>query len=114
MEATHMHAEKQHEMHIDAKHKKDVMARLKSVEGHVRGIERMVEEDVYCVDVIKQTLAVQKAPMVSTPSCWRTISIPALRRLCAVKTAKSASGLSARLSMCSKQHRSCRNEAGEA
>ena len=52
-------------MHIDAKHKKDVMARLKSVEGHVRGIERMVEEDVYCVDVIKQTLAVQKALIIN-------------------------------------------------
>jgi CsoR family transcriptional regulator, copper-sensing transcriptional repressor len=46
---------------MDDKHKQDVLARLKSVEGHVRGIERMVEEDVYCVDIIKQTLAVQKA-----------------------------------------------------
>jgi len=27
----------------------------------VRGIERMVEEDVYCIDVIKQALAVQRA-----------------------------------------------------
>jgi DNA-binding FrmR family transcriptional regulator len=46
---------------MDNKHKQDVLARLKSVEGHLRGVERMVEEDVYCVDVIKQTLAVQKA-----------------------------------------------------
>jgi len=46
---------------MDSKHKQDVLARLKSVEGHIRGIERMVEEDVYCVDVIKQTLAVQRA-----------------------------------------------------
>lgn len=35
--------------------------RLKSIEGHVRGIERMIEEDAYCVDIIKQTLAVQRA-----------------------------------------------------
>jgi DNA-binding FrmR family transcriptional regulator len=34
---------------------------LKSIEGHVRGIERMVEDDTYCVDVIKQTMAVQRA-----------------------------------------------------
>ena len=46
---------------MDDKHKQDVVARLKSAEGHLRGIHRMVEEDVYCVDVIKQTLAVQKA-----------------------------------------------------
>jgi DNA-binding FrmR family transcriptional regulator len=46
---------------MDGKHKQDVLARLKSAEGHLRGVERMVEEDVYCVDVIKQTLAVQKA-----------------------------------------------------
>ena len=46
---------------MENKHKQDVLARLKSVEGHLRGVERMVEEDVYCVDVIKQTLAVQKA-----------------------------------------------------
>ena len=42
-------------------HKHDLLARLKSAEGHLRGIQRMVEEDVYCVDIIKQTLAVQRA-----------------------------------------------------
>ncbi len=41
--------------------KTKVLARLKSIEGHVRGVYRMVEEDVYCIDVIKQTLAVQSA-----------------------------------------------------
>ena len=34
---------------------------MKSIEGHVRGIERMVDEDAYCIDVIKQTMAVQRA-----------------------------------------------------
>jgi DNA-binding FrmR family transcriptional regulator len=38
-----------------------VLSRLKSVEGHVRGIHRMVAEDAYCVDVVHQILAVQKA-----------------------------------------------------
>ncbi len=41
--------------------KKDVVNRLKSVEGHIRGIERMVEEDQYCIDILKQTKAVQRA-----------------------------------------------------
>lgn len=41
--------------------RKKVLVRLKSIEGHIRGIERMVEEDVYCIDIMKQTLAVQKA-----------------------------------------------------
>jgi CsoR family transcriptional regulator, copper-sensing transcriptional repressor len=36
-------------------------ARLRSVEGHVRGVVRMVEEGAYCIDIIKQTLAIQRA-----------------------------------------------------
>ena len=39
----------------------DTISRLKSIEGHVRGIERMVEEDAYCIDVIRQVQAVQAA-----------------------------------------------------
>ena len=39
----------------------DVLTRLKSVEGHVHGIVRMVNEDVYCIDVIRQIQAVQAA-----------------------------------------------------
>lgn len=35
--------------------------RLKNIEGHLRGIERMVEEDAYCIDVIRQIQAVQAA-----------------------------------------------------
>ncbi len=41
--------------------KAGVIRRLQSVEGHVRGIQRMVEEDQYCIDVIKQISAVQAA-----------------------------------------------------
>ena len=41
--------------------KQKLIARLKSVEGHVRGVQRMVEEDQYCIDVIQQVQAVQKA-----------------------------------------------------
>lgn len=38
-----------------------VAARLRSIEGHVRGVQRMVDEGAYCIDLIKQTLAIQRA-----------------------------------------------------
>jgi len=41
--------------------KKDVTNRLKSIEGHIRGIQRMVEGDEYCVDIMKQIKAIQGA-----------------------------------------------------
>ena len=41
--------------------KKDVLKRLAFIEGHLQGIRRMVEEDKYCVDVLKQTYAVRRA-----------------------------------------------------
>ncbi|MGB9798500.1 MAG: metal-sensitive transcriptional regulator [Thermanaerothrix sp.] len=39
----------------------DVITRLKTAEGHLRGIQRMVEEGVYCIDIIRQIQAVQAA-----------------------------------------------------
>ena len=39
----------------------NALRRLKNVEGHIRGIERMVEDDTYCIDVINQIQAVQAA-----------------------------------------------------
>ena len=41
--------------------KKDILNRLATIEGHLRGIRKMVEEDQYCVDILKQTHAVQRA-----------------------------------------------------
>ena len=38
-----------------------VLKRLRSISGHVSGIERMVAEEAYCIDVIKQVQAVQAA-----------------------------------------------------
>lgn len=38
-----------------------MLNRLKSIEGHVRGAQRMVEEEKYCIGILKQTLAVQRA-----------------------------------------------------
>ena len=41
--------------------KQDALKRLSYVEGHLGGIRRMVEEDKYCVDILKQTFAVRRA-----------------------------------------------------
>ena len=41
--------------------KDDALKRLNYIEGHLRGIRKMVEEDTYCVDILKQTYAVQRA-----------------------------------------------------
>lgn len=38
-----------------------VLKRLKRIEGQVRGIERMVEQDTYCIDVLTQVSAATKA-----------------------------------------------------
>lgn len=41
--------------------KHDALKRLAYIEGHLKGIRKMVEEDQYCVDVLKQTHAVKRA-----------------------------------------------------
>ena len=41
--------------------KDDYLKRLRRVEGQVRGLQRMVEEDTYCIDVLTQVAAVTKA-----------------------------------------------------
>ena len=41
--------------------KEKALTRLKRLEGQVRGIARMVEEDRYCVDILTQTAAVRAA-----------------------------------------------------
>lgn len=41
--------------------KDDLMNRLKKIEGQVKGIQRMVEEEQYCVDVLIQIAAVRAA-----------------------------------------------------
>ena len=44
-----------------AQQRTQILNRLKSVDGHLRGVIKMVEEDAYCMDVIKQLQAVQGA-----------------------------------------------------
>jgi DNA-binding FrmR family transcriptional regulator len=41
--------------------KQQVLARLRRVEGQVRGLQRMIDDDTYCIDVLTQLAAVTKA-----------------------------------------------------
>lgn len=41
--------------------KRDALKRLSYIEGHMAGIRRMMEDDQYCVDILKQTFAVRRA-----------------------------------------------------
>ncbi len=46
---------------MDDQTRKAVSQRLASAAGHIKGIERMVKDDTYCIDVIRQIQAVQAA-----------------------------------------------------
>ena len=41
--------------------KDDVLARLRRVEGQIRGLQRMVENDEYCIDILTQITAASNA-----------------------------------------------------
>jgi len=41
--------------------KQDALKRMSYIEGHLVGIRKMLDEDKYCVDVLKQTYAVRRA-----------------------------------------------------
>jgi len=43
------------------KDKEDMLARLRRIEGQTRGLQRMIEEDKYCIDIITQVSSVQAA-----------------------------------------------------
>lgn len=45
---------------MDTQNKAKVVRRLKLLEGQVRGLQKMVENDTYCIDVITQTSAVKQ------------------------------------------------------
>lgn len=47
--------------HREAKEYKDLVNRLNRIEGQVRGIRKMVEEERYCVDILTQVSAIQSA-----------------------------------------------------
>ena len=40
---------------------RNILRRLRNIEGQVRGLQRMVEEDQYCIDILTQVSAVRSA-----------------------------------------------------
>ena len=48
-------------MHGYAMNKKDLQDRLRRIEGQVRGLQRMVEEETYCIDILTQVNSVNAA-----------------------------------------------------
>ncbi len=46
---------------MNTKTRDQVIRRLRSIQGHVKGIEKMVQDDQYCVDVMRQVIATQAA-----------------------------------------------------
>ncbi len=46
---------------INSRTKAGLLSRLRTIEGHVRGVLRMVEADAYCPEILMQALAVQRA-----------------------------------------------------
>jgi len=48
-------------MHGYTQNKDDYLNRLRRIEGQVRGLQRMIDEDQYCIDILTQVAAVTKA-----------------------------------------------------
>lgn len=47
--------------YMEDKNKSALVRRLKLIEGQIRGLQKMVDNDTYCIDVITQTSAVKQA-----------------------------------------------------
>lgn len=47
--------------YVRAAHKEALLKRLRRIEGQVRGLQKMVEEERYCIDVVTQVSATSKA-----------------------------------------------------
>ena len=58
-ESAHLHAKGPTHSYGDIK--PDLLMRLKRIEGQVRGIQKMIEEDRYCVDILVQISAIKNA-----------------------------------------------------
>lgn len=41
--------------------KQQALHRIKIIQGHIRAVEKMIESDQYCIDIIHQSMAIQKA-----------------------------------------------------
>ncbi len=50
-----------HALSVDPEVKRSVLTRLRRIEGQIRGLQKMVEEERYCADVLTQVSSVQEA-----------------------------------------------------
>jgi DNA-binding FrmR family transcriptional regulator len=46
---------------MEAKKKTDLLRRVKITSGHLKGVEKMIEDDAYCIKIIEQVQAIQAA-----------------------------------------------------
>ena len=46
---------------MDEKGKEKIIKQLKRIEGQIRGLQKLIEQDTYCIDVITQTSAVKQS-----------------------------------------------------
>ena len=51
----------EHAVAVDPEIKRSVLTRLRRIEGQIRGLQKMVEEERYCADVLTQVSSVQEA-----------------------------------------------------
>lgn len=49
-----------HMRYMEDSHKSRIIRRLKLIEGQIRGLQKLIESDTYCIDVITQTSAVKQ------------------------------------------------------
>lgn len=55
------HEDLAHTATVDSQLRDQALARLKKIEGQIRGLQRMVEEERYCADVLTQIASVHEA-----------------------------------------------------
>lgn len=46
---------------INEETKKDILPRLRKIEGQIKGIHKMIEKERYCIDIVNQVTAAQRA-----------------------------------------------------
>jgi len=59
MEGKHEHGHEKGSLAVFPQVKQVLLRRMRTVVGHVQGIERMIEQERYCVEILKQIAAVQ-------------------------------------------------------
>jgi DNA-binding FrmR family transcriptional regulator len=61
MEDSHPHGDDEHQGYWYGPEKQAMLGRLRRIEGQVRGVQGMVDEDAYCIDILTQISAATRA-----------------------------------------------------